>query len=872
MGGGHVTEIWRKLAALRHRDHIAAELEEEMRLHIEMRTAATGDESAARRNFGNITLLAEQSREAWGWPRLENWIRDVRHGFRLVAKRPGFSATVVLTLAIGIGATTTIFSLVNAVLLRPLSYPNSDRLMSLHETRLSADGLISRVAPSRLEDWQHRTRTFEALAGADEETFAETTGLVPEQVHVASVSPRFFAVLGVPPIQGRIFTAEEERSGGPKTIVISEGLWQRRFAGGHAIGGNLRLEGQSYVIVGVMPRSVQYPSSAVDAWFSTQGNAELMRDRGASARFYEAVGRLRSDATIAHAKSDLNAVQTALGETYPKTDARWGVSIEPLKERLVGKVRPTLWLLFGSVSLLLVIACANVGCLLLAQFGSRIEELATRCALGAARATIARQLLAEGQVYAVLGGALGIFLAYVSVGFVRQQLPDLPRVSETVVDVKVLAFAAAVSVAAAVVFSLAPLVRLVKRDLAMSLIRGGRGVVGSGQRVTKLLVSAQLAFATVLLVGAGLFLRSLLVLQETSLGFEPDHVLALRISASFNELPEAVVQRHQRTMDALSALPNVRAVAMSRGLPGAIAAPTVEFRLVGDAVDQTGAHFARRRIVTARYFQSVGIPVLAGETCRMDPSRHEEYQALVNKAFADRYGSEHDPIGREIVLGPQESSSAVKIVGVVGNAREGGYEDGYSQPVQPIVYSCGFLRWLPDSDFLIRTGGQPAMLARAAREAIHEIEPNRAVYSVQPLTDALSDTLSQNRFRTLLVSAFSVIALMLAAIGLYGVMTYMVSLRTREFGIRLAFGASPPMIAVEILRSACVLAIVGGAVGLTLAAATSRVLGALISGVRPTDPLAYAWAAGVLLGAALIACLNPGLRAMSVNPIEALRG
>jgi hypothetical protein len=293
----------------------------------------------------------------------------------------------------------------------------------------------------------------------------------------------------------------------------------------------------------------------------------------------------------------------------------------------------------------------------------------------------------------------------------------------------------------------------------------------------------------------------------------------------------------------------------------------VEFRFANEAVDAGGAHFARRRVVTSGYFQSVGIPLVAGETCRMNRDPREEFEAIVNKAFVDRFGSGRDPIGRRVILGPQETTASIKIVGVAGNARE----EGYAQPIEPVVYSCGFLRWLPDSEFLIRTSGSPASVAQAAREAIHAVEPGRAVYSVQPLADVLSGTLSQQKFRTLLVGAFSVIALTLAAIGLYGVLTYMVSQRSQEFAIRLAFGASPRAIALEILRSAGAVAAAGGAVGLVLAAIASRIIGALISGVGPTDPMTYLMSAAVLLGVVVVACLSPGWRAMSVDPIDALR-
>ncbi|HEX7140332.1 MAG TPA: ABC transporter permease [Vicinamibacterales bacterium] len=831
-----------------------------------MKAADVGDD-AARRQFGNVTLIVEQSRDAWGWPWLEGAARDVRYGVRMVGRRAGFSTVVILTIAVGIGAASAMFWLVNAVLLRPLPYPAPERLVSLRETRLSADELTSRVAPARLEDWQHLTQMFEAIAGCNLEAFAETTGVVPEQVHVASVSPRFFTVLGTAPLQGRVFTQEEERFGGPKTIVISERLWRRRFDGSAGVlGRRLRLEGVGYVIVGVMPRHVEYPSPLIDAWITTQGDDDLMQDRGASARFYEAIGRLKPRVSLEQAHTDLNGIQRTLGRTYPKTDAGWGVALEPLKEHLVGSLRSTLWLLFGSVSLLLVTACANVGCLLLAQLDSRNGEVATRVALGASRGALARQLLVEAHVYVLLGGGLGILIAYASVNVIRQHLPALPRMSEVTVDGWVLGFATLVCLAAAAVCSMAPMIRLVRQNVIGPLAHGTR-VVGGSQRITRTLVSAQLALATVLLVGAGLFLRGLLTLQSTPLGFEPDRVVALRVSASFSESPESVMERHQRTMDALGSLPGVRAVAMAHGLPGTTTVVPVEFHLAGEAADQAGEHFARRRFVTATYFKTLGVPLIAGETCRMNTDPQQEFQAVVNKAFVDRYAQGREVVGRSIVLGPQENSASTRIVGVAGNVRE----EGYAQPVEPVVYMCGFLRWLPDSDFLIQTAGQPASLARAAREVIHHIEPSRAVYSVQPLADAFSATLSQHRLRTLLVGAFSTIALTLAAIGLWGVMTYMVSERRREFGIRLALGARPPTIAFHILRSASGIAVTGAAVGLLLAAIASRVLQALMYGVRMSDPTAYAASVGILIGVVVMACISPGWRAMSVDPIEVLR-
>jgi predicted permease len=855
---------WRKLTGRLHRDAIDRELEEEMRAHLEMKASDTGDPQAARRQFGNTIRLLEDSRAAWGWPRLENWLRDLRYALRVLSRQPGFAATVVLTLALGIGASSTIFSLIDTVLIRPLPYPDAGRLVAVQETRLGDPRNRTPVSPGRLEDWHRMTVAFEALAGSHTDTLIDTTGPVPERISGAFVSPRFFSVLGAPAVLGRVFTAEEEEFGGPLAIVISDGFWRRRYsADPRVLGRTLRLEDQSYMVVGVMPPEFRYPSPSTEVWAPKQARPGLLRIR--EARFYNVVGRLKRDIAPEQAQADLAAVQRKLGERYPKTDAGWGVAVEPLKDRLVGKVRLALWLLFGSVTLLLLIACANVACLLLARLNSRAAEIATRCSLGAGRAAIARQLFAEGLAYALAGGVLGTTAAFAGIDLLRRQLPDLPRITELGIDVRMLALAAGISVLAAVLFSLAPILQTFRRDLTGSLIRGGRGLVGSRQRLPRVLVSGQLALATALLIGAGLFLRSLLRLQETPLGFRPDGVLALRMGASFNERPEATVQRHQRMLDAISSLPGAGAVAMSYGLPGVNPTRPREFEIVGEPLPDGTLRFATWRVVTAGYFQTVGIPLLEGRTCRMDPDPTRLFELVVNRSFAERYFPGRDPIGRTLSQGVG-GDTFPKIVGVAADAKE----DGHGTDPQPLIYACGYLRYWPETDILIQTRN-PAALASAAREALRSIEPSRPVYAVRPLADALQGALSHTRFRTLLVSLFSILALTLAAIGLYGVMAYLVSQRTREIGIRMALGARPSRIIAEILRSGSVLAAAGAVAGIALTAAASRMLSTLLFGIRPSDLTTYLSATGVLFAVALLACLIPSRRATSIDPTKALR-
>ncbi len=860
-----MTEWWRKLTGLLYRGSIDAELREEMQAHLEMKAAETGDPYAARRQFGNQALLLEDSRAAWGWPVAEAWLKDFQHALRCLARKPAFTVTVVLTLALGIGAGSTIFSLIDAVLIRPLPYPDPGQLMSIHEAKPGDPFARTPVAPGRLEDWQRRTTTFEALAGISEDTLTDTTGQAPERLTAAWVSPRFFSVLGTAPELGRVCTPEEEGFGGPRAAVVSDGFWRRRFgADAGVLGRSLILENQAYVIVGIMPPRFQYPSPDTEVWLARQATPALLRMR--EARIYNAIGRLKPGIPMRRGQADLAAVQRRLGEEYPKTDAGWSAVMEPLKDQMVGPVRLALWLLFGSVSLLLAIACANVACLLLARLNGRAIEMATRCSLGAGRAALARQLLVEGLAYSLSGGLLGLAAAFAGIDLLRKQVPDIPRISELTVDASVLAVVVGISVLTGVLFSLAPILVTLRRDLTGPLIHGGRGVAGGRQRLPRILVSAQIALATALVIGAGLFLRSLARLQETPTGFQPGGVLTLRVGSGSGQPPATTIQRHQRILDVLASLPGVTAVSMATGLPGVDPSWPREFEIAGEPAPGGTLRFAGWRIVTSGYFQTVGIPILAGRTCRMSTDPQTPFEAVVNQSFAGHYFHGRDPIGRTILGGPQ-GDSATHIVGIVADARE----DGLSAPAQPLIYDCGYLRYWPDSAFLVQTRN-PAALGGVARDALRAIEPARPVYAVRPLDRALRGALSQTRFRALLVSLFSAMALLLAGIGLYGVMAYLVSQRRREIGIRVALGARPGQIVGDLLRSGLTFASCGIGAGMILAAAASRLLGSLLYGIDASDPATYLSAAGVLFGVAALACLIPTRRAMAIDPNQALRG
>jgi predicted permease len=572
---------------------------------------------------------------------------------------------------------------------------------------------------------------------------------------------------------------------------------------------------------------------------------------------------LKPGVTLRQAEADLKRVQQTLGLQYPKTDEGWAAAVEPLKDRVIGKVHRAMWLLLGSAGVLLLITCANVACLLLGRLNARTAEIATRSALGAGRAVIARQLFVEGLMYAVVGGGLAAGIVVIGAELLRG-LPQVPRVAEMRVDARVAAIVAAMSVATAVLFSLAPVLQTFRRNFAGSLVRGGR-VVGGGQRLPRLLVAAQLALSTVLLIGAGLFVRSLLKLQETDLGFRPEKLLTFRVSASYSEIPAAALQRHHRTMEALAALPGVESVAMSTGPPGAGSPWPTEFRIQGEAEAEGHQRYADTRVVTAGYFRTVGIPIVSGETCRMSTDTERPFEALVNRKFADRYLRGRNPVGRTLIEG--QLLRPLRIRGVVEDIREA----GLSREPEPLIYMCGYLLYWPDSDYLVRTQGDPGRMAQVVRTELRKLEPARAVYLVRPLTEAIDGTLGANRFRALLVSLFSAMALVLSAVGLYGVMAYMVTQRSREIGIRMALGARPGTILGDVVRSAGVLAGAGLVIGLGLAAVAAKLTERLLFGVRPFDQATYLGAVVVLFGVAVVASAIPGRRATGVDPVRALR-
>jgi putative ABC transport system permease protein len=785
---------------------------------------------------------------------------DWRVAIRSVTRRRGLALAIVLTLTLGIGANAAIFSAIDAVLLKPLPYPAADRLVTLYAAKITRKEGTNLLAPVRLEEWNRDNRTFDGIAGSYFENLTDTTGALPERVAAMRTSPRFFAVLGTAPALGRTPTPEEERFGGPATVVMSDSFWRSHFnADPSAIGRVLQLD-KPRTIVGVMPASFRYPQANTDLWVPAQLFPALMAERNAT--FYQAVGRLKPGVTLEAAVDDLAAVQARLGEQFPKTDQGWTASIRSLKEETVGGVRRSLWLLFGAVLLVLLAACGNIACLLLADATRREHEMAVRFAIGASRGVVIRQLLFEGLVLATVGSLLGLFVARAGIEALRAQATQLPRAAELTLDWRIVAFTLTLAVVTTLLFALVPALRATRRDVTDRLAHGSRGEVGGQQLLQRALVAAQVTLAIVLLVGAGLLLRSFWRLQQTSPGFDPENVLTFRVSASWSERAEAVVNRQQRTLQRLMQLPGVTAVSMNTFPPAGVSYPTNEFSIAGR--DTGDRMFTVFRQVSADYFKTLRIPILRGDTCRDEPNLQAPRKAVVTRTFADRYFPNESPIGHEIVL---SATTKREIVGVVGDVRE----RGLLRDPEPVAYLCGLLSFWPDPFYLVRSDAKFALSVPSLRAALQEIEPQRSVYNIAPLTERISESISEPRINMLLLSLFAATALLLAAIGLYGMLAQFVSQRRREIGLRIALGAQPSHVLAQVVRHGISVIGMGMAVGVIAAFLLARFMSTLVFGISPHDPVTFTLVPIVLLLIATLATIIPARRAVRVDPMRALR-
>jgi putative ABC transport system permease protein len=730
----------------------------------------------------------------------------------------------VLTLGLGIGANSAVFSAISAVLLRPLPFPNSDRIVSV--AQIQAKMPQPQIAPARLEDWNRMNHTFQAISGFYTQDDSELSGALPEKVTHALVAPRFLQVWGVAPQLGRDFNSAEEHFGGPNAVLISDRYWRRRFgANPDAIGKTLRLGQLSYQIIGVMPPSIEFVQRNIDLWSVNAPDFPYARSRDLT--WLSGIGRLKPGVTLAQARADLAAVQADLARQFPKPDAQIRSGIEPLKEETVGGIRESLWVVFGSVTLLLLIACTNIAALFLSRAAGRQHEIAVRFSLGASRASVAWQLLTEVFLLALAGATVGLGLAAAAARIFRVLAKDLPRVDEIGLDWRIVAYSFICAVFATLACGIVPAILGTRRSLAGALASTGRSQVSARRPAQFVLVGVQVALAVTLLAGAGLLLRSFQALGRVAGGFDPDRVLTFKISSSWGETGnmKAAGQTMKRILEAVAAVPGVESSAATFLLPGVPGSFPVELKATEGRAETEPKIVAESRIGSAALFATMRIPLVAGEMC---PEESNTPGMMVNHSFATIYFGGAGVIGKHIGQPGSPYFPTAVVRGIVGDARERGLD---REPV-PTIYYCG-LTMQPGLYFLARTHGDPMVLAESVRRKLHETEPARSVYDFSPLAAYLSDAFAENRLRTVLLTFFALTAISLASVGLYGTLSYLVNIRQREVGLRLALGAMRPQIVRQFVAQGMRASLLGCVAGLGLAGAFTKVLAGMLLACRP---------------------------------------
>jgi predicted permease len=798
--------------------------------------------------------------------------QDVHYALRRLARAPGFSAVAIATVALGIGANSAIFSVTNAVLLRPLPYPDPERLVMVSATWKERPVVMS---PQNFLDVAEASRTLEGLAAFDGGGVTLNGRGAPTRVEGASVSASFFDVLGVRPIAGRGFLPGENEPGRTKVVVLGEGLWRRRFgADPTVVGQSVVLDREPHLVVGVAPAHLAVPEAA-ELWRPMEYDS-VFRSHSRGAWYLSVIGRLAAGSSVETAGEEVAAIARRLERQYPDHNEGVGATVRSLHGALVGRSRRALLVLVGAVGLVLLIACVNVANLLLARAAARESELAVRAALGAGRGRLVRQLLTESLVLAVLGGGAGVVLAAASLGSLLALQPGgVPRLAEVRVDQTVAIFAAVLSLATGLVFGVAPAFVTAARSTAQTLREGSRGLLtGSGRRLRGGLVVAEIALAMMLLAGAGLLLRSFDRLRRVDPGFRTDSALTFRLALPENAYAEEprVASFYSELQRRLEALPGVRATGAVMGLP----LSGISFQLSFEVEGGPPLPFAQQpsmqvRAVTPGYFQAMGIPIVRGRGLDAGDGAGSRPVAVLSESAVRRFFPGEDPMGKRITLGWRRPDGLPKaggeVVGIVGDVRELGLDK--DEPAE--IYVSHAQLPTRGMDVVVRSSVPPLSLAPSVERLVHELDPELPVARVQTLEAVVARSVSEPRFYMVLLAAFAAMAIALAAIGIFGVMSYAVTQRSREIGIRVALGADTGHVRAMVLRDALALALLGVAVGLAGAVALSRTIASLLFQMSPTDPATLAAVATALVAVALLASDLPARRATRVDPLDALR-
>jgi putative ABC transport system permease protein len=802
---------------------------------------------------------------------MDTLVQDLRLGMRRLAKAPGFAAIALLTLALGVGANTAIFTVVNGVLFRPLPFPQSDRLVGLYHF---ADGETATMSPPNFLDLRERARTLSDATAFHDDNFNMTGRGDPVRLEVTRVTGSFFGVLGVKPMMGRSFTSADNDFKQPRVVILGYPLWRDRFSSDpKAVGQSVTLDGVPYEVVGVMPESFRYPSDA-QLWVPIEFKEDY-RTRNRAAWYLTAIGRLADGQTLATATREVEAIGKQLEREFPKNNTRVGITARPLQAHSVRHVKTALLVLLGAVGFVLLIACANVANLFLARAARREGEMAIRSALGAHRGRLMRQVLTESLVLAVGGGALGLMLAVWGTDLlIKLQPQGIPRLEEVQIDRMVLLFTAGLTVLTGLIFGCIPAWHSTRVDLVGSLKDNARGAIGAGglQRLRGTLVVAEMALAVLLLTGAGLMIRSFARLQNVDSGFKTENVLTFHLSLPerdyTNDAQRAVFMN--ALLDRLRTAPGVSSVAASSYQPMAGQTFSISFDIGGRPERKPGeGEPIELRVVTPDYFDTLGIPLRRGRVFHHGDIASSQKVMVISESAARRHFPAEDPIGKQIKLGWGRKGQRVEgeVVGIVADVKEAGLHE----PSPPELYLPHNQVSEGEMTVLLRTAVPPMTLAGVVRQEVHRGDRNLPVSQIQTLDTILAESVSQSRFYMMLLGTFAMVALLLAAIGIFGVMSNAVAHRTREIGIRLALGAEGAHVRGLVLREAFVLAVLGIVVGLIASFQLTTFLATLLFELKPTDPLTLFGVAAMLLTVALGASYLPAWRASRVDPLVALR-
>jgi putative ABC transport system permease protein len=800
-------------------------------------------------------------------------LQDLRYGLRMLWRNPGFTSVAVLALALGIGANSAIFSVVNTVLLKPLPYPHPAQLVMLWENATHLGFPKDTPSPANFLDWRRQSTVFTGMAALDTKNFNLTGVGEPERLDGWRVSANLFDLLGVQPRLGRGFLPEEDTPG-THVVILSHGLWERRFGSDpQIIGRALNLNGESYSVVGVMPRGIEVPTPdnwKGELWVPIAFPSEEAQLRGS--HYLEVIARMKPGVALKQAQAEMETVAARLAQQYPETNTRVGTVVNPLHEELVGKIRPALLLLLGAVGFVLLIACANVANLLLARAAVRQKEIALRLALGASRSRLTRQFLTESVLLATVGAGVGLLVAFAGLRILKTFIPDTISQADSIgLDAKVLVFTALVAVVTGLIFGLAPATQASNFSLNETLKEGGRDAAGGGKgvRIRGLLVIAEVAVSFVLLIGAGLLINSFLHLRNLDPGFRADHLLTAKI-----DLPELKYRDENQRIPFLdevlrrvNALPGVQSAAIASNLPLTYNGDSMYITVEGipDPLPDQQLDVIFRAIGPG-YFSTMGIPLVRGRDFTDQETTQTGLTVVVSEKLAQHFWPNQDPIGKRLKSGA--TTPWREVIGVVKDVRQ---NDFIAAPKMQMYVSYRQLKFVAPNALVVRTRVEPMSLATALRNAVWAVDKDQPVSNINAMDHIVASAVARQRFSTMLLGVFATLALLLAAVGIYGVMSYSVAQRTREIGIRMALGAQRRDVLKMTVKQGLKLVVTGVAIGLVAAVVLTRVMTSLLFGVSATDPVTFVSISFVLMSVAMLASYIPALRATKVDPMVALR-